>query len=96
MKTLMEVCQNWGAEGCHSDISKWKSIKVDREGIQLHPLKEKVDKICKNCFDFSPQECPECGSRNTIEMTRFNPEKSPGPTYACKNCDFSFTKTRMI
>jgi len=96
MKTLMEVCQNWGAEGCRRDISKWKSIKEDREGIQLYPLKEKVDEICKNCSGLSLKECPDCGSKDIVKMTGFNPKKRTGPTYACKNCDFAFTQARLI
>lgn len=101
MKTFMEVCQNWGAEGCHSYIAKWKSIEQSevKEGIQLHPGKEKADEICKNCIAFSFKECPDCGSTDVVEMIGFKLKKNKkimGSTYACKNCDFSFTKTRLI
>jgi len=98
MKSFMEVCQNWGAEGCHPDISKWHTIGESdyHEGIQLHSAREETDDICRNCKALSFTECPDCGSKNIVEMTGFNPKKRTRPTHTCKNCNFSFTQARTI
>lgn len=49
--SLMHSCRNWGTEKCHSEVRKWKCLERmrDNEGIKLHPVKEDVDEICRNC-----------------------------------------------
>lgn len=101
MKALMEVCQNWGAEECHPDISKWSAIEESEyhEGIQLHPGRENVDEICRNCEALSFKECPDCGSKDIVKMAGLNPKKVKkivGSVYTCKNCDFSITQAGLI
>ena len=91
----MEVCQNWGSEGCHPGISKWKSIreKRDRGRIQFYRARKKTDKICKNCKGFSLSGCPDCNSKNVVEMTRVEIKKDKKmTTFVCENCDFVLQK----
>ncbi len=40
MKSLMEVCLNWGAEGCHPDIRKWRYVQEIKENEEIPSQQE--------------------------------------------------------
>ncbi len=35
MKSLMDICINWGKEGCHPDIRKWRSVQEINENKEI-------------------------------------------------------------
>jgi hypothetical protein len=35
MKSLTVICINWGKEGCHPDIRKWKNAQEKKEGEEI-------------------------------------------------------------
>lgn len=43
MKSLMDICINWGKEDCHPDIRKWRYAQEIKEGeeIPIRPVKKK-------------------------------------------------------
>jgi len=52
MPSLMDVCRNWGDEGCHPDIIKWRYCQEVKEGeeIPIRPVGKELKKLCKNGF----------------------------------------------
>lgn len=102
MKSLMEVCRNWGANGCHPNISKWKSIARIEEGreILIPPEREELNKICWNCIALSFKECLNCNSKNFfVKSDVENNEKGKkieNLSFYCDNCKATFIITRTI
>ncbi len=98
----MEVCLNWGAEGCHPDINKWKSmaeIKKEEE-MPTRPEKEELNKTCLNCKALSFKECPNCSSTKIFLKSEFEIKEEGKNTenlsFYCDNCKASFTITHPI
>lgn len=102
MKSLMDVCRNWGAKGCHPDISKWKSVAEIEEGneIPVRPNRGKLNKICRNCKVLSLKECPSCNStyffmKSGIEI-KGKKKKIEELSFYCDNCKVNFIIIRQI
>jgi len=102
MKSLMDVCRNWGTEGCHPDISKWKSIAEIEEGEEniTRPAKEELNNVCRNCKALSFKECPNCGSTDIMQSMGVE-IKGEGKKIAdffidCNNCGNRSTVTKLI
>jgi len=96
----MEVCRNWGSEGCHPDIDKWKFAEIEEDKVIIHPEREELDKICKNCKALSFKECPSCNGKDILVSTRIEfkekEKKIEHISFACKDCEAFFTITRTI
>ena len=98
----MDVCKDWGAEGCHPDISKWKSIAEIEEGkeIPVRPTRGKLNKICRNCKALSFKNCPNCNStdffvKSGIEIKKKG-KKIEKLSFYCDDCKTKFIIIRQI
>ena len=40
MKSLMDICINWGKEGCHLDIRKWRYVQEIKENEEIPSQQE--------------------------------------------------------
>jgi len=93
---------NWGAEVCHSDISKWKSIAEIKEGeeIIILPSLEKLNKTCWNCKTLSFKECLNCNSKDFFVNSEIEIKKKGKKiehlSFYCDNCKANFIITRSI
>jgi len=102
MKSLMDVCRNFGEEDCHPDICKWKLASKIEEGEEIpkRPIKRDTDKICKNCRALSIRECPNCESTNFFMKSDFEIKKKGKKieklSFYCDNCKDIFKITRPI
>lgn len=102
MKSLMEVCRNWGAEGCHSDISKWKStVRVEeRREILILSEREELNKICWYCKALSFKECLNCNSKNFFVKSEIEVKekgrKIENLSFYCDDCKAAFVITRPV
>lgn len=102
MKSLMDVCRNFGEEDCHPDISKWKLASPIDEGeeIPVTPVKRETDEICNNCISLSIRECPNCESTDIIVSSgvdfKEKGKKIEDLSFYCDNCKLNFIITRPI
>jgi len=98
----MEVCLNWGAEGCHPDINKWKSIAENEEAeeISIRAEREELNKTCWNCKALSFKECPNCSSTDFYVKSEFEMKEKgkeiENLSFYCDNCKANFIITRPI
>jgi len=102
MKGLMDVCINWGKEGCHPDIRKWRYAQEIKEGeeIPIRPVKKETDKICNNCKSLFFKKCPNCNSTDFIVKSgvdiKEKGKKIQDLSFSCKKCETNFIITRPI
>jgi len=101
MPSLMDVCRNWGDEGCHPDIIKWRYCQEVKEGeeIPIRPVgKElkKLDEICKKCksrfFITDEGKCPLCDSLDVERTGGSHSAKGWATAYGfkCNECEAKF------
>jgi len=102
MKSLMDVCRNFGEEACHPDISKWRLPQKigEGEGIPIRPVKKETDKICNNCKSLSIKECLYCNSTDIKEIMGVEIKEDGSQIsdldITCENCGEEYTITKPI
>jgi hypothetical protein len=95
MKSLMDICRNFGNEGCHIEINTPTPghHSKTKEEIPICPEKKELDKMCRNCIVFSPKECPNCISTDIKEEIKIEIKEKETKTnlsYICENCGGEF------
>jgi len=96
MKSLMDICRNFGNERCHIEINTptpGHHSKTEEE-ILMRPEKKELNKICRNCKFFYPKECPNCNSidiKETLRGVEFEGRETiTNLSFICKNCGGEF------
>ena len=96
MKILMDICRNFGNEGCRIDINTptpGHHSKTEEE-ISICPEIKELNKICRNCKFFYPKECPNCNNtdiKENIAGIEFKGKETiTNLSFICKNCGGEF------
>jgi len=96
MKTLMNICRNFGNERCRIEINTptpGHHSKTEEE-IPIDLGKKELNKLCRNCKLFHPKECPNCNStdikENVTEVELEGKEIITNLSFICKNCGGEF------
>ena len=96
MKILMNICRNFGNEGCHIEINTPTPghHSKTKEEIPICPEKKELDKMCRNCKSFYPQECPNCNNTDIKEhitgVELKGKETITNLSFICGNCGGEF------
>jgi len=102
MKSLLNICKNFGNERCHIEINTptpGHHAKTEEE-IPMGPDKKELNKICRNCKNFYPKKCPNCSSvdiRKHITGFEFKEKETlANLSFICPNCGGEFLNSILI
>jgi len=106
MKSLKDICKQFGKKKCHPDVFKWSLSGEHREAEEISVLPtgdelDKLDEICKKCESSyirgSKKECPYCDSIEVgITGASFVVGTLEEIQLECYNCALKFWISKSI